>query len=122
MKPENSDFDDNEISKIELCLATFILKLKGFSSRAISDMDLNLPAHTTIIQRINTGEEYFKRLFPLMKKIKELLTEKAVQEGRFNLKMNDFEMKQALKMFNNTPEAQREFPELYKSLKRGVVS
>jgi hypothetical protein len=113
---------DESLAKIEVGLINYLFSLKGYATRAIQDLDNKLPSYVTISKQIKEGEAYFKRIYPLIEEIKDLLIEKNIKEGKFNLNLTPEEMKSALEMFKNTPKAQKEFPELYKKLQEGNLN
>ena len=121
METENKDTydtfeEDDSLAKVELGLMTYILKLKGHTSRSIAGLDERLPQHNTIATRINWGKGYFRRLFPLMEQIKEFLIEGKMKRGEITLNLSQEELKKSLKCFEDAPKAKEEFPELYKML------
>jgi hypothetical protein len=116
MEIENTD---ESLAKIEVGLINYLFSLKGYTTRQIADLDNRLPTYVTISKQIKEGKAYFERIYPLIEEIQDLLIEKKVKEGKFNLNLTPEEMESALEMFKNTPEAQREFPVLYKQLQEG---
>lgn len=112
---------DNEESKVTFALACYLMSLQGYTTRQIADLHNKLPTHVTISKMIKLGESYFNSITPVIEAIEEQIVENKLKESKFRLKLNDWEAKSSLEMLEKTPEAIKEFPELYEAVKERVA-